>query len=166
MQAEADVTQAEMKFDLPKHPELFLKPATALAGPSDIVQLPRTAGNKIDAEVELAVVIGKTCKNVSRGDAMKHVLGYTVANDLTSRDVQKRGSQWSYCKSYDGFCPLGPTLVSVEAIPDPSVMQVSTVLNGQNMQSQMVSDMIFTIPEIIQYLSMVSRLFRPGGIAC
>ena len=144
-----------MQFALPKHPELFLKPGTALTGPCDAVELPRETGTQIDAEVELAIVIGRTCKNVSREHALEHVLGYTVANDLTARDVQKRGSQWSYCKSFDGFCPLGPALVSVKAIPDPSVLQVKTELNGRIMQQQFVSDMIFSIPEIIEYLSKV-----------
>lgn len=149
-----------MKFELPKHPELFLKPGTALTGPMETVHLPRQAGTQVDAEVELAVVIGKTCKNVSREAAWEHILGYTVANDLTSRDVQKRGSQWSYCKSFDGFCPLGPALVSTKAIPDPSALEVKTVLNGKTMQKQVASDMIFSIPEIVEYLSMVSCLPR------
>jgi len=147
-----------MKFDLPKWPELFLKPGSALHGPADPIVLPRVAGGQIDAEVELAVVIGKTCKNVSRANAMDYVLGFTVANDLTARDVQKRGSQWSYCKSFDGFCPLGPTIVSASEIPDPSVLEVKTVLNGKTMQRQVASDMIFSIPEIIEYLSAASTL--------
>ena len=151
-----------MKFELPKYPELFLKPATSLTGPAEMVQLPREAGTQIDAEVELAVVIGKTCKNVSRETAWDHILGYTVANDLTARDVQKRGSQWSYCKSFDRFCPLGPVLVSAEAIPDPSVLEVKTVLNGKTMQQQVASDMIFSIAEIIEYLSKVRLLSRPA----
>jgi 2-keto-4-pentenoate hydratase/2-oxohepta-3-ene-1,7-dioic acid hydratase in catechol pathway len=146
---------AEMKFELPKYPELFLKPGSAVTGPCDAIELPREAGTQIDAEVELAVVVGQTCKDVSREDALEYVLGYTVANDLTARDVQKRGSQWSYCKSFDGFCPLGPVLVSAKAMPDPSVLQVKTELNGRIMQQQLVSDMIFSIPEIIEYLSKV-----------
>jgi hypothetical protein len=145
-----------MKFALPTHPEVFLKPGSSLCSAVDTVELPRIAGDQIDAEVELAVVIGKDCKNVNKADALSFVLGYTVANDLTARDVQKRGSQWSYCKGFDGFCPLGPALVSAKAVPDPSVLQVSTTLNGQTMQSQVASDMIFTIPEIIEYLSAVS----------
>lgn len=150
--------QAEMKFELPKHPELFLKPGSALVGPTEAVQLPRQAGTQVDAEVELAVVIGKTCKNVSRETAWDHILGYTVANDLTARDVQKRGSQWSYCKSFDGFCPIGPVLVSTEVIPDPSVLEVKTLLNGKTMQKQVASDMIFSIAEIVEYLSTVRVL--------
>jgi 2-keto-4-pentenoate hydratase/2-oxohepta-3-ene-1,7-dioic acid hydratase in catechol pathway len=145
-----------MKFALPTHPEVFLKPGSSLCSAVDVVELPRVAGDQIDAEVELAVVIGKDCKNVDKTDALNYVLGYTVANDLTARDVQRRGSQWSYCKGFDGFCPLGPVLVSARALPDPSVLRVSTTLNGQMMQSQVASDMIFAIPEIIEYLSAVS----------
>jgi 2-keto-4-pentenoate hydratase/2-oxohepta-3-ene-1,7-dioic acid hydratase in catechol pathway len=145
-----------MKFDLPTHPEIFLKPASSLCSASDVIQLPKVAADEVDAEVELAVVIGKDCKNVGREDALQYVLGYTVANDMTARDVQRRGSQWSYCKGFDGFCPLGPTLVSARVLPDPSVLHVSTTLNETTMQTQDVSDMIFSIGEIIEYLSSVS----------
>lgn len=145
-----------MKFDLPTHPEIFMKPGSSLCSATDTIEIPKIASSEVDAEVELAVVIGKDCKNVRREDAMQYVLGYTVANDLTARDVQRRGSQWSYCKGFDGFCPLGPVLVSSKSLPDPSVLHVSTSLNNQTMQSQDVSDMIFTISEIIEYLSLVS----------
>ena len=154
-----------MKFELPTHPEVFLKPGSSLCAAFDTIELPHTAGSQIDAEVELAVVIGKDCKNVKRSEALNYVLGYTVANDLTARDVQKRGSQWSYCKGFDGFCPLGPALVSAQSLPDPSVLKVSTTLNGHVMQSQIASDMIFTVPEIIEYLSAVSVLWSDQSIA-
>jgi 2-keto-4-pentenoate hydratase/2-oxohepta-3-ene-1,7-dioic acid hydratase in catechol pathway len=150
-----------MKFSLPTYPELFLKPATTISGPASTITLPRGSGT--DYEVELAIVIGKRCKDVSRANALDYILGYTIANDLTARDVQKRGSQWSYCKSFDGFCPLGPALVSAEQIPDPSVLEVSSTLNGKTMQKQLVSDMIFSIPEIVEYLSNGSTL-EPGTV--
>jgi 2-keto-4-pentenoate hydratase/2-oxohepta-3-ene-1,7-dioic acid hydratase in catechol pathway len=153
-----------MKFALPTHPEVFLKPGSSLCSAVDTVELPRVVGDQVDAEVELAVVIGKDCKNVSQAEALDYVLGYTVANDLTARDVQKRGSQWSYCKGFDGFCPLGPVLVSAQTIPDPSVLKVSTTLNSQTMQSQIASDMIFTIPQIIAYLSAVGFQSHGGSI--
>lgn len=144
-----------MKFQLPTTPELFMKAETSLHGPADPIHLPTTAPTQVDAEVELAVIIGKDCKNVPREDALQYVLGYTVANDLTTRDVQKRGSQWSYCKSFDGFCPLGPALVTAKALPDPSILKVKNVLNGKTMQSQVASDMIFSVAEIIEHLSKV-----------
>jgi 2-keto-4-pentenoate hydratase/2-oxohepta-3-ene-1,7-dioic acid hydratase in catechol pathway len=153
-----------MKFALPTHPEVFLKPGSSLCSAVDTVELPRVVGDQVDAEVELAVVIGKDCKNVSQAEALDYVLGYTVANDLTARDVQKRGSQWSYCKGFDGFCPLGPVLVSAQTIPDPSVLKVSTTLNSQTMQSQIASDMIFTIPQIIAYLSAVGFQSHGGSM--
>lgn len=137
-----------------------MKPGSSLCSAADIVELPKVAASEIDAEVELAVVIGKDCKNVRREDALQYILGYTVANDLTARDVQRRGSQWSYCKGFDGFCPLGPALVSAKMLPDPSVLHVSTTLNGTTMQSQDVSDMIFTIGEVLEYLSTVSTGLR------
>lgn len=101
------------------------------------------------------MVIGKDCKNVSAADALNYVLGYTTANDLTARNIQDTVSQWCYCKGFDGFCPLGPALVSAKAILDPSKLFVKTVLNGMTMQDLTTDNMIFSIPEIISYLSEV-----------
>ena len=137
-----------------------MKAGNTLIGPTDPIVLPQSAGSAVDAEVELAIVIGKDCKNVSRETALDYVVGYTTANDLTARDVQKRGSQWSYCKGFDGFCPLGPALVSSSVLFDPSVLQVKTVVNGRITQSQVASNMIFSVAEIIEHLSVVSELFR------
>lgn len=146
---------AELGLDLPKVPELFTKPATSLHDPCNPIVVAEKLSHELDAEVEVAIVIGKDAKNVSAHDALQYVLGYTVANDLTCRDVQKTVSQWGYAKGFDAFCPLGPTLVSAESLGDPSKLQVKTTLNGFVMQDQSASNMIFTIAEIISYLSVV-----------
>jgi 2-keto-4-pentenoate hydratase/2-oxohepta-3-ene-1,7-dioic acid hydratase in catechol pathway len=150
-------SKAELNLPIPKVPEVFMKPSSCLLDPCDPIILPRSAGNAIDAEVELAIIIGRDCKDVSVEAALEYVLGYTVANDITARDVQSQILQWSYCKGYDGFCPLGPALVSAKALPDLSKVMLKTTLNGNTLQNSSVSDMIFTIPEIIQYLSRVSN---------
>lgn len=145
-----------MGLALPEIPELFMKAATCINGPTEPLVLP-SAVTDADAEVELAVVIGKDCKNVSVTDALDYVLGYTVANDVTARNIQKKQSQWGYCKGFDGFCPLGPVLVSAKALPDPSIMLLRTVLNGKTMQESTSANLIFSVPEIISYLSVVCK---------
>jgi len=151
-----------MKMTLPKTPEVFFKPDTCLHSPSAPLHIPHIA-QKPDLEVELAVVIGKDCKDVSSRTAMEYVLGYMTANDVTARDIQDRGSQWGYCKGFDEFAPMGPTLVSARAIPDPSVLLLKSRLNGRTMQNGAASNMIFTVAEIISYLSMGTTL-RKGTI--
>jgi len=145
-----------MKLPLPKHPEIFFKPDTCISGPQDPLVLPHEADGKVDFEVELAIVIGKECKNVSPDSALRYVLGYMTANDVTARGVQSRGSQWGYSKGFDGFAPMGPTLVSAKSLPDPSVLHLKTTLDGKVMQDKPASNMIFSVPEIISYLSIVS----------
>ncbi|KAK9426036.1 putative Transcription factor [Seiridium unicorne] len=149
---------AEMKGTIPKVPEVFMKPSTALIGPSDPIVLPAANPNAVDLEVELTVVIGKDCKNVDVDSAMDYVLGYTVANDLTCRDVQDGILQWGYCKSYDSFCPLGPVLVSAKALPDPSNLPLGSTVRGSTLQKGNTKDMIFTVPEIISYVSKGTTL--------
>ncbi|KAJ6446874.1 C6 zinc finger domain protein [Purpureocillium lavendulum] len=102
---------AELKMPIPKIPEVFMKPAGCLNNPLDPIRLPASAPEAVDAEVELAVIIGQDCKNVEANSALEYVLGYTIANDLTARDMQSHTSQWVYCKGYDGFCPLGPVVM-------------------------------------------------------
>lgn len=144
-----------MKLSLPNTPSVFLKPATCLHSPTDAIILPKVAASSADAEVELAVVIGKDCKNVSVEDALDYVLGYMTSNDVTARDIQAETSQWSYSKGFDNFCPIGPVLVSAKSLPDPSVLSLRTCLNGKVMQDQTAADMIFSVPEIIAHLSIV-----------
>jgi 2-keto-4-pentenoate hydratase/2-oxohepta-3-ene-1,7-dioic acid hydratase in catechol pathway len=109
----------------------------------------------LDYEVELAVVIAETCKDVSEDEAMQYVLGYMTANDVTSRRHQQEVSQWDHGKGFDGFCPIGPTLVSSQAIPDPSVLRLRTVLNSKVMQDGKARDMIFSVAKIVSFLSQV-----------
>jgi 2-keto-4-pentenoate hydratase/2-oxohepta-3-ene-1,7-dioic acid hydratase in catechol pathway len=150
--------QAEMKLELPKHPEIFMKPDTCVHGPLEPLIIPHEAVGQADPEVELAVVIGRECKNVSVTHALDYVLGYMTANDVTARAVQSRGSQWGYSKGFDGFAPMGPTLVSAHELPDPSVLHLKTVLNGKTMQDKPAKNMIFSVSEIVSYLSIVSTL--------
>lgn len=152
-------TQAELKCPLPKVPEVFFKPAQCLHDPSSPVTIPPSAAGAIDCEVELAIIIGKDCKNVDMPSALSYVLGYTAANDLTARDIQARTSQWSYSKGYDGFCPLGPVLVRAdwEGI-HVEALTMRTILDGVVLQDGNSSEMIFSIAEIVSYLSKVSAV--------
>ena len=119
----------------------------------------------MDFECELAVVIGKTCKNSSREQALSYVLGYTCANDVSARDWQLKrgGTQWCRGKTFDTFAPLGPCLVTKEDIPDPHTLRIQTILNGESMQDGNTNDMIFDIPTLIEFLSGSTTLL-PGTV--
>ena len=117
-----------MRFAIPTQPEVFLKPASCLAGATDTIVLPRPHHQEVDYEVELAVVLGRECKDATEENALSFVLGYTAANDLTTRDVQRLCSQWSYCKGFDGFCPLGPALIAAASVPDLSELDLQSKL--------------------------------------
>jgi 2-keto-4-pentenoate hydratase/2-oxohepta-3-ene-1,7-dioic acid hydratase in catechol pathway len=120
---------------------------------------------EVDYECELAVVIGRTCKNVSRERALDYVLGYTCANDVSARDWQKRfgGSQWCRGKTFDTFAPLGPRLVTRDEIPDPNALRIATIVNGERVQDETTSDMIFDVPRLIEFLSGSTTLV-PGTV--
>jgi 2-keto-4-pentenoate hydratase/2-oxohepta-3-ene-1,7-dioic acid hydratase in catechol pathway len=150
---------------IPSHPVLFLKNPAALQDPDAPIQLPRhLISHKVDYEAELAVVIGTRCKNVRREDALSHVLGYTAANDVSARDWQKEGgTQWCRGKGFDTFCPLGPALVTPESLPDPNALRIRTLLNGQCVQDSHTSDMIFSVAEIVEFLSASTTLL-PGTV--
>ncbi|ETR99298.1 hypothetical protein M419DRAFT_86680 [Trichoderma reesei RUT C-30] len=147
---------AEMKLPIPKTPTLFLKAPSTINHPSSTITTPHCPDSHdchLDYEVELAVVIGKACKDVPEQDAMRYVLGYMTANDVTARTHQNEVSQWDRGKGFDGFAPIGPALVSARGIPDPAVLRLRTVLNGKVMQEGAASDMIFTVPKIVSFLS-------------
>ncbi|CAD0055276.1 unnamed protein product, partial [Aureobasidium pullulans] len=146
---------AEMKVATPDYPEVFLKPATTISTATAPIVIPKTCQNQVDGEVELAIVIGKDCKDLTLDNAMESVLGYTVANDVTARKFQARGSQWGFSKGFDTFCPLGPVLVSKQSLPDPSALELKTTLDGKLMQNGLAKNMIFSIEEILVYLSSV-----------
>ena len=156
----------EGNVPIPKFPILFLKATTALQNPGDPIVLPRhLKSDEVDYECELAVVIGRKCKNVSREDALNYVLGYTCANDVSARDWQKDfgGSQWCRGKTFDTFAPLGPCLVLPDEIPDPTQLKIRTILNGQVMQDCNTGDMIFDVPALIAFLSGSTTLL-PGTV--
>jgi 2-keto-4-pentenoate hydratase/2-oxohepta-3-ene-1,7-dioic acid hydratase in catechol pathway len=141
---------------VPERPMLFIKSTTSLQNPGDPIELPRKLpSNEVDYECELAVVIGKTCKNVSRADALGYVLGYTAANDVSARDWQNRlnGGQFCQGKSFDTFCPMGPVLVTRDEIPNPNSLGIKTILNGNAMQDWNTNDMVFDVPALIEFLS-------------
>ncbi len=152
---------------LPEQPVIFMKPSTAVADPGSPILLPAACehGPEVDYEAELAVVIGKTARNVPVRDALDHVLGYTCANDVSARRWQKHagGGQWVRGKSFDTFCPLGPVLVTADDIPDPQALPIRSVLNGKTMQSSTTADMIFPVAELIAFISRDTTLL-PGTV--
>jgi 2-keto-4-pentenoate hydratase/2-oxohepta-3-ene-1,7-dioic acid hydratase in catechol pathway len=158
---------AESGSQIPANPMLFIKASNTLQNPGDPILIPRRS-TQIDYECELAVVIGpKPAKNVSKVDAMNYVLGYTCANDVSSRDWQREkslgGGQFARGKSFDTFCPLGPCLVTKDEIPNPNALRIKTILNGQVMQDHTTGDMIFDVPALIESLSSTMTV-RPGAV--
>lgn len=154
----------EVKMDIPTIPTLFLKPNTALGDPWPApTLLPKITQNdgSGDYESELAVVIGKAAKNVSEENAMDYVLGFTAANDVSSRVSQLNQSQWCFSKGFDGACPIGPTLVSTSEIPDPSKLHIRGLKNGKVMQDCSLDDLIFSVPKLVSFLSQGTTL--PAG---
>jgi len=151
----------------PVKPVLFIKATSAVQNPGDPIEIPQgLASQEVDYECELAVVIGRHCKNVSRANALDYVLGYTCANDVSARDWQRKpwgGGQWCQAKSFDTFCPLGPVLVTKSEIPDPNDLQIRSVLNGRVMQDWNTADMIFDVPTLIEFLSG-SKTLLPGTV--
>ncbi|MEM6972513.1 MAG: fumarylacetoacetate hydrolase family protein [Pseudomonadota bacterium] len=153
----------ELDMPLPDEPILFGKAVSSLSGPHDNVSMPRDA-TKLDYEVELAVVIGSRAKYVSRSQAMAHVAGYAVFNDLSERTFQtERGGQWIKGKSHDGFGPLGPWLVTTDEIADPQDLTLSLSVNGELRQRGSTQRMIFDVPTLISYISQFMTL-EPGDI--
>ncbi len=146
----------ESDIPVPDQPVLFMKNPSAVQNPGDPIHLPGISDRpEVDYEAELAVVIGKTARNVSRERAMEYVQGFTAANDVSARHWQKHlsGGQWGRGKSFDTFCPLGPALVTPDELPDPQNLRIRAILNGEVMQDASTSDMIFPISELIANLS-------------
>lgn len=151
---------------IPEQPVLFCKGPNTVQHPGGDIEIPRhLASEQVDYECELAVVIGRRCKNVRPEDALDYVLGYTCANDVSARDwqIKRGGSQWSRGKTFDTFAPLGPALVTPEDIPDPNALRISTRLNGEVVQDSNTSDMIFDVRQIISFLSGSTTLL-PGTV--
>jgi 2-keto-4-pentenoate hydratase/2-oxohepta-3-ene-1,7-dioic acid hydratase in catechol pathway len=157
---------AEGGKGVPERPMLFLKSTSSLQNPGDPIELPRRLrSDEVDFECELAVVIGRACKNATRESALDYVLGYTAANDVSARDWQNRlnGGQFCQGKSFDTFCPLGPVLVTRDEIPHPNALRIGTTLNGESMQDWNTNDMVFDVPALIEFLSG-SKTLLPGTV--
>lgn len=157
---------AEGNAKVPEFPVLFMKIPSAVQNPGDPILLPtHLASSRVDYECELAVVIGKPCKNASRDNALDYVLGYSCGNDVSARDWQTQwgGGQWCRGKTFDTFCPLGPCLVTTDEIPNPNALGIKTILNGETMQDWNTNDMIFDVPRLIEFLSGSTRLL-PGTV--
>jgi 2-keto-4-pentenoate hydratase/2-oxohepta-3-ene-1,7-dioic acid hydratase in catechol pathway len=150
---------SENGHQVPATPLLFLKPNTSVIGPDDPIVLPEYS-QQVEHEAELAVVIGRITKNVTPEQALHHVLGYTVANDVTARDVQRTDAQWTRAKGFDSSCPLGPWLVMNLDTDD---LVVTARVNGQTRQLARTSDMVFDVPFLVSYISEIFTLL-PGDV--
>ena len=151
----------EIKKATCEFPVVFMKAPSAVIGPDAPIVLPHSSVTQtVDYEAELAVVIGKTCKNVSKENALEVVGGYTCGNDVSARNWQtsRGGGQFCRAKTFDTFCPLGPVLVTPDEIPDPQALRISTRLNNAVMQDSNTSDMIFDVPTLIEFLSKDTTL--------
>lgn len=153
----------EAGMDLPKEPVVFNKALTSIGGPNDDIALPPGA-EAGDWEIELAFVIGTLARQVPVEQALHHVAGYCLANDVSERDWQiKRGGQWGKGKSFDGFGPIGPWLVTTDELPDPQAIPLELRVNGELRQRSNTSDMVFGVAEILSYLSQFMTLL-PGDV--
>lgn len=148
----------------PERPVWFMKLPGTVQNPGDPIRLPvKQPSAKVDYEAELAIVLGRECRNATQANALDFVLGYTCANDVSARDWQRDwgGGQWNHAKGFDTFCPLGPVLVTKDGIPQPNALRIRSILNGTAMQDSSTSDMIFDVSAIIEFLSADKTL--PAG---
>jgi 2-keto-4-pentenoate hydratase/2-oxohepta-3-ene-1,7-dioic acid hydratase in catechol pathway len=153
---------AESNMPIPDNPVVFSKFSTSVIAPGEPVVLPLTS-TRVDYEAELAVVIGRRAKNVKADRAYDYVLGYTAFNDVTARDFQFADGQWQRGKSCDTFAPMGQTIVTADAMPDPHKLSIKLVLNGQIMQDSNTDQLIFGVPALIEFLSQTITL-EPGDV--
>jgi len=150
---------AEMGSEVPSEPIIFLKPNTSVIGPNDTIVWPAMT-ERVDHEAELAIVIGRICKDVPRERVNDVIFGYTVANDVTARDLQKKDGQWSRAKGFDTFCPLGPW-IDTDFIP--GTQRITASVNNESKQDARLNQMIFGVAEIVQFVSQVMTLL-PGDV--
>ncbi|MGF1452376.1 MAG: fumarylacetoacetate hydrolase family protein [Opitutales bacterium] len=151
----------ETGLPLPEHPILFLKPRTCLSGPADIIELPRGLhSDKVDYELELTVVIGKSGKNIPKERALEHVFGYTIGNDVSARDWQKigGGGQWVRGKSFDTACPVGPCVATPDEVAPLEGRRMQCWINGERRQSSSPGDMVFGVADLIAFISRSNTL--------
>ena len=144
----------ELNMEPPKEPIIFLKPVSSIIYNNDSIKIPEMS-SWVEYEAELAIVIKKTCKSVKKEDAMEYIKGYTIVNDVTARDLQKRDVQWTRAKSFDTFCPIGPEIVSGI---DPHNLKIQLRVNGELRQDSNTKNMIFGVEEIIEFVSSVMTL--------
>ena len=150
----------EMGAEPPSEPVLFLKPSTAVVGHGDQIAYPVKLTQRVDYEGELAVIIGRLCREVPAAQAAEVIFGYTCANDVTARDLQARDGQWTRAKGFDTFCPLGPW---IETDADPADLELTTVVNGELRQQARTSQMLYDVPALVEYVSTVMTLL-PGDV--
>lgn len=153
----------EHHFAIPERPLLFAKFPTSIVGPFDDVCWSKSSSQKVDYEAELAIVIGKKCKDVTPDQATEYIAGFTVLNDISARDVQFSDVQWVRGKSFDTFCPFGPYLVTTDEIADPQNLAIRCELNGKVVQNSNTLEMVFSCNEIISFISKYSTLL-PGDL--
>ena len=149
----------EVKMPIPDEPLIFLKPSTAVIGPEDNIVYPESS-QRVDYEGELGVVIKRKTKHVSRDEALSHILGYTCFDDVTARDLQYKDKKWTRAKGFDTFAPIGPC---IETELDPGNVFVETYLNGELRQRANTSDLIFSVPELVSFISHIMTLL-PGDV--
>jgi 2-keto-4-pentenoate hydratase/2-oxohepta-3-ene-1,7-dioic acid hydratase in catechol pathway len=153
----------EQNVKVPDYPLVFAKFGTAIAGPYDPIEWDAALTNEVDYEGELGIVIGKTARRVAKEDALDYVFGYTVANDVSARDLQFSDRQWVRSKSLDTFCPFGPAIVTTDEIPNPQRLALRTTVNGKILQDSNTAEMIFGVGELVAYLSRYFTL-EPGDL--
>ena len=154
---------AESGMAIPEEPVVFMKADTSITGPGDNVIIPLVS-KKLDWEVELGIIIGKTAHYIEEADALEHVAGYCVVNDVSEREFQLEGTgQWVKGKSHDSFCPLGPELTTRDEVPDPQSLDLWLDVDGERVQTGNTSKMIFSVAHVVSYLSRFMTL-RPGDL--
>jgi len=148
---------------LPEAPIIFVKTANSLADPGSVIRWRGADSKQVDYEAELAVVIGRRARDVSRDDALDHVFGYVCCNDVSARDAQFSDGQWIRAKSFDTFCPLGPWIVTADEIPDPQTLGIRCRVNGEALQDSSTAEMVFGVAELVSYASRFMTL-EPGDV--
>ena len=154
---------ATAKEVVPEAPVVFSKPPTSVIGPGEPIPSRLDPTDSTDYEGELAVVIGRAGRGIRKADALGHVFGYTIVNDVTARTLQHKHRQWILGKGLDGFCPMGPAILTADEVPDPAALRVTTHVNGEKRQDAPVSDLIFDIPTLIEVISAGITL-EPGDV--
>jgi acylpyruvate hydrolase len=152
----------EMKREIPKYPVIFAKFSNTVRGPEDFIPLPPVT-QQLDYEAEFAFVIGKTAKNVHQDEALEYVAGYTIANDVSARDLQRRTLQWLQGKTLDGSLPLGPYLVTKDEVPNPHELNVVLTVNGEERQRANTASLVFNVNILVEFLSQIMTL-EPGDL--